>query len=157
LRFGLLFAAILALDQATKFLVRNTMFPGQSIPVLGQVVKITYVENTGIAFGLRLGPGPVFTVLSILASLFIIVLLLTHRKEQPPFKAALVMILSGAVGNLIDRILFHQVADFIDLGVKHLRWYVFNVADTAVVVGMALLTYLILFSERKPETESVSS
>lgn len=153
MRLGLLFFSLLALDQATKFIVRNTMVLGQSIPVLGQFLKLTYVENPGIAFGLRVTHGFVFTVLSILASLFIIVLLFTHRNEKPAFKTALVMILSGAVGNLIDRILFRHVADFLDIGIRNLRWYVFNVADSAVVVGMFILSYLIFISERGKETK----
>jgi signal peptidase II len=149
---GLLFFSLLAFDQATKFLVRNTMALGQTIPVIGQFVRFTYVENTGIAFGLRVTHGSVFTVLSILASLFIVVLLITHRKEKPVFKTALVMILAGAVGNLIDRILYHRVADFVDIGIRNLRWYIFNVADFTVVVGMFILCYLIFISERGKET-----
>jgi signal peptidase II len=149
LKLLLLFSSLLALDQSTKFLVRNTMMLGQSIPVLGQVFKITYVENPGIAFGLRVAHGSVFTLLSILASLFIVVLLFTHRNEKPAFKAALVMILSGAVGNLIDRLLFSHVADFIDVGIRNLRWYVFNIADSAVVVGMLIMSYLIFISDPK--------
>lgn len=154
MKLGFLFMSLLALDQATKFMVRSTMALGQSIPVLGQFAKITYVENPGIAFGIRVSNGLVFTVLSILASLFICVLLFTHRKEKPLFKTALVMILSGAVGNLIDRIWFHQVADFIDIGIRNLRWYVFNVADSVVVIGMILLSYIVFISERNPQTES---
>jgi signal peptidase II len=148
---------MLVLDQATKFLVRNTMMPGQSASVFGQFFKITYVENAGIAFGLRVTHGAVFTLLSILASLFIVVLLITHKKEKTAFKASLVLILSGAVGNLIDRLLFHHVADFIDIGIRNLRWYIFNVADSAVVVGMIILSYLIFVSDGKNEKRPVSA
>jgi signal peptidase II len=157
LNLALLFSSILVLDQATKYLVRNTMAIGQTVPVLGQFLRITYVENSGIAFGLRITHGAAFTVLSALASLFIIVLLFTHKNEKTAFKASLAVILAGAVGNLIDRICYHHVADFIDIGIRNLRWYIFNVADSAVVVGMIILSYLIFVSDLKTGKKPVSA
>ena len=131
---------------------------GESIPVIGQFLRITYVENPGIAFGIRVANGALFTAFSVLASVFVSVLLFTHRREKGLFRFGLLLILSGAVGNLIDRILYRHVADFIDIGIHNLRWYVFNVADSSVVIGMILLAYVVFVSDRKvyPEADTPS-
>lgn len=137
------FLGILALDQMTKWWIRWTLVPGQSIPVIGDVVRITYVQNSGIAFGLRVGHGILFTLLSIFAFLLIAWYGKTHWNESAWFKTGIMWILGGAVGNLVDRILFGKVVDFIDVGIwvhmKPYRWPVFNVADSAVVIGMGML------------------
>jgi signal peptidase II len=145
----LLFAALLGLDRWTKHLVSHGLSLGQSIPVVGDAVRLTYVENPGMAFGLRLGDGTVFTVFSVLASLFLAAYLWNRRREGALLKAGLVLILSGAVGNLVDRIATGRVVDFVDVGAGTLRWPVFNVADSAVVVGMGLVILKSLSDDRK--------
>ena len=140
---------VVIVDQITKFVIRHTMTMGQSIPVLGDIVRITYVENPGMAFGIRMGSGILFTILSSLASLGIAVYLFTHRQEGMQIKLSLSLILGGAIGNLIDRIAYGQVVDFVDVGIGSLRWPVFNVADSTVVVGMAVLLFAVFVSERK--------
>ncbi|MBN2103179.1 signal peptidase II [bacterium] len=147
---------VLIADQLTKHLVRDTMVPGQSIPVLGDVVRLTYVENPGIAFGIRVSHGWIFTVLSILASIGIIVYLITQWKESGWIKSSLALILGGAVGNLIDRIAFSRVADFVDIGIGTLRWPVFNVADSAVVIGMFMLFITMYMQEKKRPPKKVT-
>lgn len=153
LRLGLVFSLILLLDQSSKWLVRSTMSLGESISVLGETLRITFIENPGIAFGLRIGNGAVFTILSILASLGVLVYLLTHRHEKLGVQVGLVCILGGAFGNLMDRILIGKVADFIDIGVHDIRWPVFNVADSAVVVGMAILLITVFLADSKRKVE----
>jgi len=142
----LLFGSIL-LDQLTKHLVRMTMSVGQSVSVVGDVVRITFVENTGIVFGIRVGPPVIFTILSGIASIGIAVYLYRNRRTGFRMTGGLTLILSGAVGNLTDRILFAKVVDFIDIGIRHIRWPVFNVADSAVVVGMFWLLFFTFRSE----------
>lgn len=137
------------LDQVTKVIVRRSMLLGQSIPVLGRVVQLTYVENPGIAFGIRVGNGSVFTILSILASIGVLIYLITHWNDHMGIKTGLTLILGGACGNLIDRILYRQVVDFIDVGIRGTRWPVFNVADSAVVVGMFIFFITVFIQERK--------
>jgi len=122
---------------------------GQSIPVLGDFFRITYVENPGIAFGIRVGNGTLFTILSIIASLIIVIYLATHWDETMGIKCGLALILGGAVGNLIDRIRFGQVVDFLDVGLKNVRWPVFNVADSAVVIGMGFFLVATILADRK--------
>ncbi|MFC1569769.1 signal peptidase II [bacterium] len=147
----ILFSVVLLADQITKHLVRETMVLGQSIPVLGDVVRLTYVENPGIAFGIRVSHGWIFTILSILASIGITIYLITQWKESGWIKSSLALILGGAIGNLIDRIAFAKVVDFVDVGFGNVRWPVFNVADSAVVVGMFIL-FITLYQQEKKHT-----
>lgn len=137
------FLTIVSLDQITKWCIRWTLGVGQSISVIGDVVRITHVQNPGIAFGLHVGHGILFTILSILACLLIAWYGRAHWNENAWFKTGIMWILGGAVGNLVDRILFGKVVDFIDIGIwvnmKPYRWPVFNVADSAVVIGMGML------------------
>jgi signal peptidase II len=155
-KIGFIFGIALLLDQLTKIAIRQTMVLHQSIPVLGEFVKITYVKNSGIAFGLRVPNNTIFTILSILASIGIAIYLFTHLKEGMAIKASLALILGGAVGNLIDRLLFGEVVDFIDVGIKTLRWPVFNVADSVVVIGMFILLFTVIRTNEIEEVSSIS-
>jgi len=123
---------VLALDQVTKTLASDTL-RGRGIAVLGGAVDLVYTRNTGAAFSLLPGGGLSFAIIAVLVSAGI-VLYYRHIVSEPLFfRLALALILGGAVGNLIDRIRLGYVVDFIDL-----RWWpVFNIADSAVVVGVA--------------------
>lgn len=144
----ILFGFIVIADQISKHLIRDSMALGDSIPVLGDVLRFTYVENPGIAFGIRVANGWIFTVLSIIASIGITYYLITQWKESQWIKSSLALILGGAIGNLIDRIAFSKVVDFVDVGIGNTRWPVFNVADSAVVVGMCIL-FITLYQQEK--------
>ena len=153
-----LFVAVVAFDQVTKNLVKQAMALGQSIPVIGDAVRITFVENDGIAFGLHVKNAAVFTAFSVVACVLIIVYLWKQRREGAWLKAALVLILGGAIGNVIDRVAFGKVVDFIDVGFRTVRWPVFNVADSAVVVGMGIMLVLMIREEKsKPAAKADAS
>ncbi|MBI4550246.1 MAG: signal peptidase II [Candidatus Omnitrophica bacterium] len=133
---------IVVFDQLTKFLALKYLSPYESIPLLGPWVRLTLVKNPGIAFGLfgeRSGVL-IFIVLSCLAGL--IVLSYQMRQADLARRMALAFILGGAVGNLIDRVLFGHVIDFLDFRV----WPVFNLADSFITVGVGL--FLILTMRR---------
>ncbi len=160
---------IVLADQFSKLLVRGLTFAplniswpglqyGVSHKVLGEFLRLTYIENPGMAFGIELGGKSLFAVISILASILILVYLYRVRSERLGFRIALAMILGGALGNLVDRVfygmLFDQaplfygkVVDFIDvdffnldLGFYHFhRWPVFNLADACVTIGVLLV------------------
>ena len=142
--------AILMADQVTKWLVVLTMNPGQSIPDSG-LVRITYVTNTGSAFGFF----PNQTIFLVLASFVGIGVLLvfyrTHPINNTLLHASLGLQLGGAIGNLVDRIRLGYVVDFIDVG----TWPVFNVADSAIVVGLIGLLWALMSTKDRsgPEPE----
>jgi signal peptidase II len=152
LKVGFIFGAAFALDQVTKLFVRqnSAQLSEKPLRLLGNVIKITYVENPGMAFGIRVDNVILFMILSILASLGIMLYLFSHRNEGMAVKGSLALILGGAFGNLIDRILYKKVADFIDIGIDNLRWWTFNIADMAVVVGMVIL-FITVFLQGKKE------
>ena len=107
---------------------------GSSRPVLGDWVRLTYIENPGMAFGIDIGGKWFFSIFSIIASVAIALYLYKARNESIAFRAALALILGGAIGNWIDRLRFGWVVDFIDFRI----WPVFNVADSAITIGVCL-------------------
>lgn len=141
---------ILAADMLTKYLVQQTMKPYESIPVLKNVFHITYVQNTGAAFSILRGKTLFFTIVSCAVILAILFILMKYPIKSKIFKIVMAIILGGAVGNLIDRLRYGYVVDFLDLRI----WPVFNIADCAIVVGVLVLVYLITFH---PEFQSLYS
>lgn len=126
--------ATLSLDQLTKFLITKNLFQNQSIPIIKGVFHITLVHNRGAAFGILKNQIPLF----IITSLFAIILIYFNLKENRQSKSysiVLSLILAGALGNLIDRLFFGYVIDFLDFRI----WPVFNVADSAITIGAILL------------------
>ena len=142
--------AIIALDQISKALVRRYLPLNTSwdpIPGLGQIVTFTHVHNTGAAFGLFPGLGTVFLAAAMVVVLLIIAYSGQLARATPLLRIAFGLQLGGAAGNLIDRLTQGYVTDFIDFRV----WAVFNVADSAVVIGTVLLAYYALFTESGQE------
>ena len=124
----------LAADQATKFWVVQNLALGESLPREG-FFRLTHVANTGSAFGLFGGHNFALTAASFLG---IAVLLYFYRSHDPPTvwaRLSLGLMLAGAIGNLVDRVRLGHVTDFIDVG----PWYIFNLADSSIVVGVILL------------------
>jgi signal peptidase II len=143
--------SVLFVDQVLKRLVEGSMSLGESIPLIPGVLHLTYVTNDGGAFGILAGRGDVLLIASGLALAFVLWMLL----EGPPthaMAAACGLILGGAVGNLLDRLIAGEVIDYVDLRV----WPVFNAADTAIVLGAAALLLSALRSERTVRRSTVS-
>jgi len=136
---------IAALDQAVKRVVVNAMQLGQSIDVVGSVVRLTRTYNTGGAFGLLRGRSHWFIVVSFVAALAIAALSRQIVKGRRIERIAFGLILGGAVGNLIDRIRMGSVVDFLDIGGSAYRWPAFNVADSAITIGVTLLAVSVIF------------
>jgi len=132
---------LVILDQLSKLLILQTFVFGESIPLIPQVLHLTLIQNTGIAFGLfQNNPGlltAIITACVILLLIYSIRLHSAHKLEQWAFG----LILGGAFGNLIDRFRFGWVVDFIDLRV----WPVFNLADSGITIGVILLAWKVLF------------
>lgn len=148
-RRALLFAAtalgVIGADQVTKALVRASMRIGESHAIISGVLWLTRVRNTGAAFGMFKGQRPVLVVVAVVV-LAAIVYVATHlRPDSALARTALALIAAGAAGNLIDRVILGGVTDFLDLG----WWPVFNVADMALDIGVALLVWWVLFGHEK--------
>lgn len=178
LTFGVIF-----IDQLSKFYIKGIEIPflnisftgmyiGESIRVIGNFFKITYIENPGMAFGFN--PGSDFklwiSIFSLIASIGLLVYLYIVRNNTLSLRIALAMILGGAVGNLIDRafygiiykyspVFYGKVVDFLDFdffnfaifGRNYERWPIFNIADAAVTIGVMIL--LLFYRQHKKEDE----
>ncbi len=127
------------LDQLTKIAVQQWMTLHQSYPLLGEVVQFTYIRNPGAAFGITFGGRWLYLILSIIACAVMIYYLARLPASERRGRYAMLIVLGGALGNLIDRALYGAVTDFIDIGAGAYRWPVFNVADSAVTIGIILL------------------
>ncbi|GAM08520.1 lipoprotein signal peptidase [Geobacter sp. OR-1] len=142
----------LIIDQATKAYIDRVMDIHQSFPVLRDLFSITYVRNKGAAFGFLANTSfriPFFIFVSVVA---VFVILFAYRKLRPDQKLAqvsLALILSGAVGNLIDRVRLGEVIDFLDVYWKTYHWPAFNIADSAICIGVFLLAVDMLREESR--------
>ncbi len=151
------------LDRFSKWLIKKNFALGESVSVFGNFFLFTYVENKGGAFGIQLGGGTFYFIASIVVILYILFYLWQHPEEGRLQRFSLALILGGAFGNLYDRALYGSVTDFFDfeffdippfrLGPLHFsgmeRWPVFNIADSAVTVGIVLLLCASVFSKKE--------
>ncbi len=174
---------IVIADQLTKLYIKGISIPflninfdgmryGQSKEVFGDFLKITFVENPGMAFGIEVGDSKLFlSLFSLVASIGILVYLYKVRKSHLLFRISLALILAGAVGNLIDRtfygviygyapLFYGKVVDFFNVdffdfslfGRTYERWPIFNIADSAVTIGvLSLIFFNRLFEKRELE------
>ena len=136
----LILVLILVLDQATKYLASINLLEGETIPVINGIFHITLVHNRGAAFGLFQAHSGVFVALSIIVASLILYLNYRWVNKGALVTCVLALIVGGAIGNLIDRLRFGYVVDFLDFRI----WPVFNVADSAISIGtIVLIIYII--------------
>jgi signal peptidase II len=176
---------VVLVDQVTKLFVKGIKIEslGISIPgmpygsskqVFGNFVRITFIENPGMAFGIDIGPKMFLTIFTIAASLVILFYIFKHRNDSLLLRLALAFILAGALGNLIDRtfygLIFHyapvfygRVVDFVQvefwdftfLGKTYTTWPIFNVADGSVTIGFLIILFFHkrIFAEKEEQLE----
>jgi signal peptidase II len=163
IRSAMIVFMVIIIDQVSKVIVLKTMYKGQSIALLGEWLKLTFTENPGMAFGMQFGPPALISILSLVATILIVVYLYNVGGIYGPYRIGLSMVLGGALGNIIDRVFYGKilyddplflgkVVDFIHvnvwrgivpdtipiLGGKYLALFpIWNVADMAIVVGVA--------------------
>ncbi|MFQ5676376.1 MAG: signal peptidase II, partial [bacterium] len=137
----------------SKFAVRYSFDYGVPHDIIGNWIRLTYIENPGMAFGIQVGGQPFFTVFAVIATLIIFVYIFKARGEKISLRFALALILGGAIGNLIDRFLYGKVVDFVDIGVGNTRWPIFNLADSAVTIGMMILIMFVVFDKSPKASE----
>ena len=140
----LIAGCVVALDQMAKALVQKTIALHASIPVISGFFSLTHIHNPGGAFGFMARQGPGVRAFLFLAVSFSAILLLFYLYMKIPrnyqwLSAGLALIMGGAIGNLTDRVRFGEVVDFLDFYVGSHHWPAFNVADSAVTVGITVL------------------
>ena len=143
--------AVFAVDWATKWLVIRHLIPGESVAVIPHIFMFTYVQNPGAAFGILPFQTDKFVLIGIVLLIVLVAASFYLGRGNPVLSLALAFLTGGVLGNLVDRLLTGYVIDFLDFRV----WPVFNVADSFICIGTALLIYIILFSResRKDEAE----
>lgn len=148
---------ILILDQATKLYVDANFLLHESVPVIRDFFHLTYVRNKGAAFGILADNAvriPFFIIVSIVAMFGILWYIKRIRADQKLTIFSLSLIFSGALGNLIDRIRLGEVIDFLDVFWQRHHWPAFNVADSAITVGVTLLFIEMWREDRNKSAES---
>ena len=168
--FAIISVCIIAIDRLVKWIVKTNVDLNHSIDVLGDLLKISYILNSGIAFGLfDTNPSPLKTplllIIQFIALGVILYIFFTIPKDVKLAPVSMGLIFGGAIGNIIDRILRGEVIDFIDfdfpdvsilfLNIRMSRWPTFNIADASVFVGIVML--LIIIIRIGGETESTQS
>ena len=140
---------VFVIDQFTKFLVRDQLLFRESFPADG-LFRFTHTHNTGSAFGIFQDQNTPLIVVSILGVGILIMIYRSQRLPSSLLRLSLGLQIGGAVGNLLDRLRLGHVTDFMDVG----AWPVFNVADAAIITGLAILAYIFLIAQ--PEDQDLS-
>jgi signal peptidase II len=136
--FAGLAVAVVAADQVTKALVTGALQPGESRPVIGDLVRIVFSQNSGALFGLFKDNAVMFGIVS-LGVVGLIIAYHGRTGRSTWMTVTLGLLLGGAIGNMLDRLLRGYVVDFVDGGIGNVRWYTFNVADAAISLSILLL------------------
>jgi signal peptidase II len=140
---------IIIADQLTKYIVDRTMPLNYSIPVIENLFSLTYIRNTGAAFGIFAGSHEAFRLpflisVSLVAIGFILVMLRRLNSSETGLITALAFILGGAIGNLIDRVAYGEVIDFLDVYWSGYHWPAFNLADSFITIGVGITIFYLI-------------
>jgi signal peptidase II len=141
--------SVLLLDLWTKRWAIENLADRPPIEIIGEFVRLTYTLNSGVAFGLGAGYRFPYYLFSIAAVLVILYLFLSRRVQSGARQVALSLIMGGALGNLVDRLKTGVVVDFIEIGFHRWHWPVFNVADSAVTIGVVM--FALAWSSHGPD------
>jgi signal peptidase II len=143
---------LLVVDQLSKLYIDRNFLLGESVTVLENFFHITYIRNKGAAFGILSGSPwrvPFFVTIGVIACAALLWYLYSTRPDQKLLQIALVMVFSGAIGNIIDRVRLSEVIDFIDVHWYQYHWPAFNIADSAITVGVGLMILDLWLEERR--------
>jgi signal peptidase II len=152
--FLIIAAFVIALDQISKLWVRSHLGLYETVPVIG-CLNLTYVRNTGSAFGLFANQAFLLTLVAIVGLITILLFYRYISRSSILGISALGLVFGGAIGNLIDRLRFGYVTDFVDVRLwRDFHWPAFNVADSAITVGSIMLAIFIFFTIRKVDGKS---
>jgi signal peptidase II len=155
--FVVLFAV--AADQATKMLIMRSFAPYESRPVIDGLFNLVYVTNSGAAFSFLAEAGVwrhwFFVAVAVLAIIGFTAGWWAWARHKRLLTVAMALIVGGAIGNLIDRLRFGAVVDFLDVFIGSYRWPAFNVADSCICVGAALYIVAAMLSDRRQKGEKI--
>jgi len=150
-------AVIVVADQIAKWLVRTRFLEGQSKEVIVGLFNLCHTRNSGVVFGLFQGIPWLFAALTVVAIVVLTMLVRSLGESAPRLHYATYgLIIGGATGNLIDRLRLGAVTDFLDFHIGRYHWPAFNVADSAVCVGVVLLLLTTVFATGKDQSDVTS-
>ena len=151
---AVLFVFTIVSDQLSKHVIDTTFQLYETRSILGNLLYLRYIRNPGVAFGISLGHPAVMLTITVIIIFFLLYFFLKTDvfSDTLPVRIAMVLVLGGAIGNLIDRFMMGEVIDFIDMGIGVHRWPVYNFADIFVTVGMAIL--IITYSLKRESSKS---
>lgn len=144
--FILISAVALFFDQLTKFLVQKVLNPYQIQPLIGDFLRVSLIYNPRGIFGIRIFSDFSYYMMPLIG--IAIVIFFAIRSKSFFYLTAYALILGGALGNLFDRFRLGKVIDFIDIGIKNLRWYTFNLADAYIVIGILMILGAEIFGSK---------
>ncbi len=148
-RYYILALIVILIDQWTKWLIDKKMELYESIPIIDDFFHITSHRNTGAAWGILQGQMIFFYIITIAVIIGIIYYMQTHAKENKLLAISLSFILGGAIGNFIDRLFRKEVVDFLDFIIINYNFPIFNIADSALSIGVVLVLLVTFLDERK--------
>ena len=145
--YAILAVVLVVADQVVKFLIRSNLELGESVPFIPHILNLTYYQNTGAAFSLFREHTWILALISAVVSVALVVVMVRRVFRRPAGQVILAVILAGAVGNLIDRVLFGYVTDMFQT--IFINFAVFNVADCCLVCGViAMMVYVLFFYDK---------
>jgi len=150
----IVFLVIIVLDQSTKLIIQQTLPLHKQVEIISGFFNLIHVRNSGGAFGIFGGErSPLGSVLFVVASLIavgiLVILFLRVKEHEKTLAFSLSLLLRGAMGNLIDRVSYGEVIDFLDFYVSSYHWPAFNIADSAISIGIGLMALELLIKEHQ--------
>ncbi|MBS4177191.1 signal peptidase II [Lederbergia citrea] len=155
MRYYIIALFVIGLDQFTKWLIVRNMELGESIKVIDDIFYITSHRNKGAAWGILEGQMWLFYIITIIVAAGIVYYMEKHAKGKPLFQISLSFILGGAIGNFIDRLVRKEVVDFLDTYIFTYDFPIFNIADSALTIGVALM-FIQMMKESREEKEKLN-
>lgn len=155
-KFYIIALIVIIIDQITKVLIVSKMALYESIPVLGNFFFITSHRNRGAAWGILQEQMIFFYIITIVVVIGLIYYAHKEAKQMPIMKIGLAMILGGALGNFIDRLFRKEVVDFLDVMIINYDFPIFNIADSALTIGVVIVFIALIFNEEEKKGKKVS-
>lgn len=146
---------VILLDQLSKWLIVKKMDISESIVIIEDFFRITSHRNSGAAWGILQDQMIFFYIITFIVVIGIIYYMQKHAKNNGLLASALSLLLGGAIGNFIDRLFRKEVVDFLDFKIINYNYPIFNIADSALFIGVAVLIIFVIIDERKNKKEKV--